>query len=66
MLVSRGSRVHCAAQVLVNSLMLLEVLDFPPLLGVLDAHALWHAATAPLAYLFYGFIQGDVLDAIRV
>ena len=23
----------------------LEVFDFPPLLGAVDAHALWHAAT---------------------
>lgn len=30
-----------------HACMLLEVLDFPPLLGLLDAHALWHAATPP-------------------
>jgi len=46
--------------VLVNGALLLEVLDFPPAGGLLDAHALWHAATVPLAYLFYGFVEGDV------
>ena len=44
----------------VNACMLLEILDFPPLLQVLDAHAMWHAATAPLVLLFYRFIEADV------
>ena len=43
-----------------NGAMLFEVLDFPPLLGLLDAHALWHAATAPPTYLLYGFLETDV------
>lgn len=51
-------------QALVNVAMLLEVLDFPPLLGILDAHSLWHAATAPLAYLFYSFVEGDTLRSV--
>ena len=37
-----------------------QVLDFPPVLMLLDAHALWHAATVPLTYLFYAFLHGDV------
>lgn len=44
----------------VNACMLLEILDFPPLMQVLDAHAMWHAATAPLVLLFYRFIEADV------
>lgn len=48
---------------LVHLAMLLEVLDFPPLLRLFDAHALWHAATVPLTYLWYQFIQADVLAA---
>lgn len=44
----------------VNVAMLLEVLDFPPLWGVLDAHALWHAATAPLTALWFKFVEADV------
>lgn len=46
---------------LVHMAMLLEVLDFPPLLRLFDAHALWHAATVPLTYLWYQFIKEDVL-----
>jgi hypothetical protein len=44
----------------VHAAMLLEVLDFPPLLWLFDAHALWHAATVPLTYLWYRFIAADV------
>lgn len=45
---------------LVHLAMLLEVLDFPPLLELFDAHALWHAATVPLTYLWYRFVAADV------
>jgi hypothetical protein len=44
----------------VNIAMLLEVLDFPPLWKIIDAHALWHAATAPLTMLWYRFVEADV------
>lgn len=40
-------------------LVLLELLDFPPLLWTLDAHAMWHAGTAPLCYLWYSFVIED-------
>eukprot|EP00850_Spirogloea_muscicola_P007779 SM000040S14791 [mRNA] locus=s40:381868:383280:+ [translate_table: standard] len=40
---------------------LLEVFDFPPLGGVLDAHALWHAATVPLTLLWWRFAAEDAL-----
>ncbi|KAJ3298942.1 Post-GPI attachment to proteins factor 3 [Rhizoclosmatium sp. JEL0117] len=46
--------------VLLMSAMLLEVLDFPPYLWILDAHALWHAATVPLVYLYYSFFVDDL------
>ena len=46
--------------VAVNAAVLLEVLDFPPLLDTLDAHALWHLATIPLTFLFYEFVARDV------
>jgi post-GPI attachment to proteins factor 3 len=42
---------------------LLEIWDFPPIFGSLDAHALWHGATPPLTYLFYRFLS---LDATRL
>lgn len=47
----------------VNAASLLEVLDFPPLAGALDAHALWHAATAPLTLLWFRFIKADLKTA---
>jgi hypothetical protein len=45
---------QCAAFIaLVGFTTLFEVLDFPPLFWVFDAHALWHLSTAPLAILWY-------------
>ena len=38
---------------------LLELLDFPPLAGALDAHALWHAATPAVTLAWYAFLAGD-------
>jgi len=40
--------------------LLLEVLDFPPIAGLLDAHALWHLATAFLVPIWYAFVVEDV------
>ncbi|XP_042481194.1 post-GPI attachment to proteins factor 3-like [Macadamia integrifolia] len=39
--------------------MLLEFYDFPPYWGYLDAHALWHASTIPIGYLWWSFIRDD-------
>lgn len=39
--------------------MLLEVYDFPPYQGLVDAHALWHASTIPLSFLWWSFIRDD-------
>lgn len=47
---------------LINAATLLEVLDFAPWWGLVDAHALWHAATALLSYVFWGFLRQDVLS----
>jgi hypothetical protein len=41
----------------------LELFDFPPWARMLDAHALWHLATAPLAVLWYDFLVTDAQDA---
>lgn len=40
--------------------MLLEVLDFPPIWNLFDAHSVWHAATVGIIYLWYGFLLGDM------
>jgi len=45
----------CAA----HAASLLEMLDFPPLLGAFDAHSLWHAATPLLTLGWYRFLVDD-------
>ena len=44
---------------LINAALSLEVLDFTPIFGLLDAHALWHLCTVPLIYLWYAFVMAD-------
>lgn len=39
---------------------LLEIFDFEPIWQHFDAHALWHAATVPLGFLWYLFWMLDV------
>lgn len=48
--------VFCAALA-----MLLEIFDFPPLWGVFDAHAVWHATTLPITYIWWSFIKDDAI-----
>ncbi|KAF9173580.1 hypothetical protein BGX21_000923 [Mortierella sp. AD011] len=50
---------------LVTVAMCLEILDFAPLWGILDAHSLWHAATIPLAPLWYRFLLKDTEWEVR-
>lgn len=40
-------------------LVLLELLDFPPLWWIFDAHSMWHAGTIPICYLWYSFVIED-------
>lgn len=47
--------------VAVMLLLLLELGDFPPLFWILDAHALWHAGTAPIPFLWYRYNFTSVL-----
>ncbi|KAH1075481.1 hypothetical protein J1N35_027809 [Gossypium stocksii] len=37
----------------------LEIYDFPPYKGFIDAHALWHAVSIPLTYFCWSFVQDD-------
>ncbi|PIN05297.1 putative membrane protein [Handroanthus impetiginosus] len=39
--------------------MLLEIYDFPPYEGMIDAHALWHASAVPLTCVWWSFIKDD-------
>ncbi|KAI5118327.1 hypothetical protein M0805_006609 [Coniferiporia weirii] len=64
---SRQRRPKCASKAalcvaLTMAAMSLELFDFPPFARVLDAHALWHAATVPIAELWYNFLVEDALD----
>ena len=52
--------------VLINAALSLEILDFPPLAGLLDAHALWHLCTVPLTYMWYSFVLADVKWATQM
>ncbi|OBZ75061.1 Protein PER1 [Grifola frondosa] len=40
----------------------LELFDFPPWGRIIDAHSLWHLATAPIAVFWYDFLIQDALD----
>lgn len=39
--------------------MLLEIYDLPPYQALVDAHALGHAITIPLAYIWWSFVKDD-------
>lgn len=39
-----------------------ELLDFAPMFRLLDAHALWHLATIPLAAGWWRFLTSDAID----
>ncbi|XP_017146857.1 post-GPI attachment to proteins factor 3 [Drosophila miranda] len=45
--------------------MSLELLDFPPICWILDAHALWHFATVPLVSLYYNFLIEDCRTLLK-
>ncbi len=40
----------------------LELFDFPPWGMAIDAHALWHLSTAPIALFWYDFLLEDSMD----
>ena len=50
---------------LLHGLALLELLDFPPMLWILDAHAVWHLSTIPVHFLFYRFVHSTALCTLR-
>ncbi|XP_058903435.1 post-GPI attachment to proteins factor 3 isoform X2 [Kogia breviceps] len=50
---------------LLQGLSLLELLDFPPLFWVLDAHAIWHVSTIPVHVLFFSFLEDDSLYLLK-
>ncbi|KAF7550455.1 hypothetical protein G7Z17_g5700 [Cylindrodendrum hubeiense] len=44
--------------------MSMELLDFPPWFGCIDAHSLWHLLTIGPAIVWYNFLVKDSLDVI--
>jgi hypothetical protein len=44
---------------LINAAIAFELLDFPPISGLLDAHATWHLSTTPLTYWWYQCLIRD-------
>lgn len=40
--------------------LLLQVLDFPPYQGLVDAHALSQASAIPITYIWWSFFKDDV------
>ena len=39
-----------------------ELLDFPPILRIIDAHSVWHACTIPLAVAWWSFFSADAIE----
>lgn len=48
--------------VLTTAATALELFDFPPWGRIIDAHALWHLSTVPIALTWYDFLVADSLD----
>lgn len=59
---SPSAATPLALVVLTTAAMSFELLDFPPILRMLDAHALWHAATIPLAAGWWRFLCTDAIN----
>ncbi|KAG1652139.1 Zinc transporter 9 [Nymphon striatum] len=51
--------------VCIDTLLLLELGDFPPFFWTFDAHSLWHFGTIPLPLLWYSFLADDCLHQLR-
>lgn len=49
----------------VSLAMSFELFDFPPLWDVLDAHALWHAGTILPTFIWYVWMEKDLLSFVN-
>lgn len=43
----------------------MEVFDFEPIFGLVDAHSIWHGLTAPLTLTFYYLMQLEFQNGIK-
>ncbi|KAI8906444.1 Per1-like protein [Gorgonomyces haynaldii] len=48
-----------------SAAMSLELLDFPPLWRVFDAHSLWHGATSLIVLFYWDFLMKDSIYEVR-
>jgi hypothetical protein len=47
--------------------MSLELLDFPPIWRVFDAHSLWHMVTIPIVRMHWDFaIEDSIYEVIQI
>jgi len=56
---------NLATQLAVWAMSTVEVYDFPPLFGYLDAHAIWHACVLLVAFLWIRFLVADAQYYLR-
>ncbi|XGW04052.1 hypothetical protein V3C99_015303 [Haemonchus contortus] len=59
---SSSDRMLIGMMVWANCSILLETLDFPPILWIFDAHSLFHAATVPLPLYLGAFLQQHLIE----
>ena len=63
---ARGGRPHAwrgpAIIALLAAAAIFELTDAPPLWGAIDGHAMWHAATIPLAHIWWRCFVGVELQ----
>ncbi|KIS66800.1 uncharacterized protein UMAG_04859 [Mycosarcoma maydis] len=50
---------------LMSASVLFELLDFAPILRILDAHALWHLATVPITKMWYDWLVNDAQECVN-
>ena len=48
--------------ILTTLAMSFELLDFAPMLRIVDAHSIWHACTIPLAVAWWSFFCSDAIE----
>ena len=59
---TRNAYTPTVLVVLTTLAMSFELLDFPPIARVVDAHSVWHACTVPLAMAWWSFFCSDAIE----
>lgn len=63
-LIERSEALFKVSLISIGSALLLglEILDFPPLYRIFDAHSLWHCGTMPAPWLLYPALMEDLYN----